>query len=638
MIPVRKEHNLQQHGSSVASNKMTIKATPEMFDLLSSGIYKNPIDAVVREYLANAVDESDVVDVVIPTSLSPYFKVRDYGEGMEQSFVLELFSSYGFSDKNTNNNQIGGFGIGSKAGFAYTDSFTVRSWHDGSVSTYECTKAHDGSFNITLRGSRSTTEASGVEICIPIKYADFSIYRKKIHHYVSFLKFFRGIKFNGINDNELYIFKHIKGNLYSNTSSESQLTVVMGGIPYQCNMQGIISNSHIQLLEDSYFSVVQPIGSLSITASRESIRYNDDTIAKLKPVFEDATKDLVKHHQDMLDSLTTPYSKYKYAVDLPSTVRVVLSASKYNITLNEVNKVQVNKAGTVKDNSYTRYNIKYLFDDLSRYYMQRINYDNILLIDTDKFVPSRIKAAWNEVGQVSHYLKPVNSVVSAEKELKDLGIPYTLLSSYEPKRLKRTTTKTSTGPVITKDEALVVYYQRNREYPYSHEQTLDLANPGQVCYYDRNTEKEYELDINKYNITEGYTVISATNKNLTKLKASKVPHISTIRDQWIAGGKCNDEVYLNSYLNHHWNGMPDEIGYIMDTHYNKTLSPSYLWADLPQYIKDNIDTTLANQLKKELEDKVKYIKGLTVKDYTGTKDVPVYDVISWYKFRDKVGL
>lgn len=634
MIPVRKEHSLQQHGSSVASNKMTISATPEMFDLLSSGIYKNPIEAVVREYLANAVDESGVVDIVVPTSLAPYFKVRDYGKGMSTSFVLELFSSYGFSDKTKNNSQIGGFGIGSKSGFAYTDSFTVRSWVDGTVSTYECTKASDGTFNITLRGSRHTTEVDGTEIIIPVKSGDYSTFRSKIHYFTSYLKFFRGITFNGT-DGHYTTFKHIKGDLYSG-GPVSGLVVVMGGIPYTCNTNGIISNTHESLLEDSSFVVVQPIGSLAITASRESIRYNDDTVSKLKPIFEEAVKDLVKHHQEHLDTLTTAYEKYKYCVGLTRQVSNVLDVSQYNIDLTECVKCYTSRAGTVRDSGPSN-----IFSNLQYRYGLDCP-ENFIIIDTDKFVPSRIKRVWEDVSQYLTLIKPLNNLKATTDELSKVGIPYQLLSTFEPLKKARVKGGTTLSKVssVTKDEALVVYYKGHYyDNKYTHEERLDLANASGVCYYDRNTEADYELDIYQYKVTDGYKVISATNKNLSKLQASSIPHIKTVIDEWVKKGECNSDRFIKSYLNKHW-VMPTEVKYLVDEAYGKPVQFNGVpeWATLPDYIKDNFNTDLATNFKKELLDKIKFIETLTVKSYDGTVTVPISKWLDWPRFKTEVGL
>jgi hypothetical protein len=614
---------------------MSISATPEMFDLLSSGIYKNPIKAVVREYLANAADESKTVDVTVPSSLTPYFEVRDYGKGMSEEFVLELFSSYGFSNKTTNNNQIGGFGIGSKSGFAYTDSFTVTSWFEGIKSVYECTKNVDGTFSISLRGRVNSTESSGVKVCIPVKSRNYIEFKREIEYYATFLAYFSKVNFKGVVTNTI-VFEQVKGDLYRFTNSSQYasplLLVVMGGIPYSCSHQELVDNNLSSLLDSSNLVIVRPIGSLNITASRESIRYTEQTTADLKPLLTSAVEDVIKKYREELENKTTLYEKCKYLYSIPYNVRIYMKVN-VGLEYSKFKQVKVNRSGSVSELKYYPFNRLFTSTDSTN-----VKY---LLIDTDKFVPSRIKKVWETESNLL-YISPVGTLKAAEDELATLGVPYLKLSDYEPlKKAKAKRTKTS-GPSIKDTQALVVYYRGNkyRDVEYSTETTVDLDNLTNTCYYIRDTEKEYEDYITTHKINRGYYVISATNKNLTKLKASKVPHISEVLKLWIADGGADKVDYFKSYLNKvHSNGIPKEMDYVEDLDYYKTgFVGAYDWTTLPTFIKDNMSKPKAESYYKELLKKVEYIKNLTVKDYTGTTDVPIHRYINWSNFKSEVGL
>lgn len=111
---------------------------------LSSSIYANPMRAAVQEYLSNARDaqiengNSDAqIEIVLPTSLSPYLSIRDFGVGLSEDGV-KVFTVYGKSTKRKDDKQIGGFGIGGKLGFAISDHFIVKSYFGGVVTTYIC--------------------------------------------------------------------------------------------------------------------------------------------------------------------------------------------------------------------------------------------------------------------------------------------------------------------------------------------------------------------------------------------------------------------------------------------------------------------------------------------------------------------
>lgn len=72
---------------------------------LRDKIYSDKILAVVREYLANAIDEhrkfgiSRPVEVTLPNSFSPDFKVRDFGMGLDDEGIRKIFGRYFKSTK-----------------------------------------------------------------------------------------------------------------------------------------------------------------------------------------------------------------------------------------------------------------------------------------------------------------------------------------------------------------------------------------------------------------------------------------------------------------------------------------------------------------------------------------------------------
>jgi HSP90 family molecular chaperone len=151
--------------------KATIKATPKIFSFFADQTYSNKPVAITRELVANAIDAhtaagvSDVpIEVWLPTDFDPTYRVRDQGIGMSHDFIMGPFMAYtDGSTKDNANDQIGGFGIGSKSPFAYTDQFTLRSVHQGTVSIYSMFIDEDGIPSVGLLGQKQTNEANGVE-------------------------------------------------------------------------------------------------------------------------------------------------------------------------------------------------------------------------------------------------------------------------------------------------------------------------------------------------------------------------------------------------------------------------------------------------------------------------------------------
>ena len=134
------ENTLENVNTNIDSfQEFKIAATPLMFKLLSSDIYTDKIRAVIRELSTNAVDsmiEAGTINtykyqVTIPSVLSPVFKIRDFGTGLDEEGIKRVYT-YGDSSRNKSNLFVGAFGIGSKSPFAYTKTgFDIVSWCNG---------------------------------------------------------------------------------------------------------------------------------------------------------------------------------------------------------------------------------------------------------------------------------------------------------------------------------------------------------------------------------------------------------------------------------------------------------------------------------------------------------------------------
>lgn len=139
--PIIASDNLQ-----VSEMSMDDKGRDMATYFLRDKIYSNKIQAVVREYLCNAIDEHYKHGVTKPieAKLSAtddnevVFSVRDFAQGLSDDGVRKIFGMYFRSTKSGSNDSIGGFGVGSKAGHAYTDTFNIISHFEGVKTSYSC--------------------------------------------------------------------------------------------------------------------------------------------------------------------------------------------------------------------------------------------------------------------------------------------------------------------------------------------------------------------------------------------------------------------------------------------------------------------------------------------------------------------
>jgi hypothetical protein len=129
----------------VEMEDFSIANTAQFFTVLSKTLYTNEILAVVREIICNAWDAhiaAGRTDKPIEITINETeLVIRDYGNGIPHNKMHQTYFVYGLSDKLDDITQTGGFGLGSKAPFAYTDHFTVVSMNQGTKTVYDLSKA-----------------------------------------------------------------------------------------------------------------------------------------------------------------------------------------------------------------------------------------------------------------------------------------------------------------------------------------------------------------------------------------------------------------------------------------------------------------------------------------------------------------
>ena len=167
-----------------------IRNSAKAFNILSSGLYANKIRAIIREYSCNAVDSHTEAgnletpfDVHLPNSLEPWFSVRDYGVGLDEQQVRDIFTTYFESTKNNTDELIGGLGLGSKSAFSYTDNFTIVAVKNGVKRVFTAFINEHGVPSIAPMGEEDSNEPNGVEIRFAVEDSwDFRKFQSEAQH------------------------------------------------------------------------------------------------------------------------------------------------------------------------------------------------------------------------------------------------------------------------------------------------------------------------------------------------------------------------------------------------------------------------------------------------------------------------
>lgn len=269
-----------------------------IFSILRNQLYSDKILAVIREYSTNAMDAhvedgvSRPFEITLPTPLNPEFIVRDFGKGLSQEDIVEVFASYGESTKRLSNSFTGMLGLGSKSAFAYTNSFVVKSRYNGVEYTYSAFIDESNVGAISLVNQTPTTE-TGLSVHINVKPLDCRLFEDRCRN------FFRYSTMMPIFTNNTTILESYKEKtpvamegsdwkIY-NPQIHGAILVHMGNVAYNVPyemMNDLFTpeqnfivkgfKSYNGYLQGSWH-IFAPIGSVKPSASRESLEFNDQT-------------------------------------------------------------------------------------------------------------------------------------------------------------------------------------------------------------------------------------------------------------------------------------------------------------------------------------------------------------------------
>ena len=283
-----------------------IAQTAEFFTVLSNTLYSNKPLAVIREVLCNAWDAQIVSGrqdrPVIVKIDEDKLSIRDFGPGIPHEMIHSIYCVYGTSTKENDGNQTGGFGLGSKSPFAYSDHFTVVNHYDGMKVVHAISRGSTltkGKPDRRVMVQVPTTE-TGVEVIIPVKN------REDMH---LFIEIARDIAAFGemnvmVNDKQVEVvpISEAENNLFLTTrrprGSFDAINIRYGNVVYPVKPDveyiGLFKRL-TDILEDipsrhrfgnDFVLILQaPANSISVTPSREALSNTETTIRTLKSLF-----------------------------------------------------------------------------------------------------------------------------------------------------------------------------------------------------------------------------------------------------------------------------------------------------------------------------------------------------------------
>jgi Histidine kinase-, DNA gyrase B-, and HSP90-like ATPase len=284
-----------------------------IFNVLRNKMYTNKVLAVLREYSTNACDshiesgqKQRPIRVTLPTVNNRVLTIRDFGTGLSEDDIRNVYTMYGASTKRGSSELNGQLGFGSKAAFSYVDNYQITSYQDGVKSTYEAYVDETGLGAISLINKEDTTEPNGIEIKINVQVQDVNNFKETA---VKLYKHF-AITPEVINLGDTKIEKPIyrlKGTIWGLRSEETgywnyrpENMGIMGNVAYPLNKQVLQDNFKNYKDWDKFANLLNcpidfflPVGQLNIAASREALEYDKKTLKAFHDTFDTTVKEIV---------------------------------------------------------------------------------------------------------------------------------------------------------------------------------------------------------------------------------------------------------------------------------------------------------------------------------------------------------
>lgn len=304
MIPNHKERNVQTSGlDEQAVFGISVDNQAHIMTILRDTLYTDKILAVLREYSANAWDSHRMngkdevpIKVTLPSLTEPTLAIRDFGPGLTQEEVFTVFTQYGASTKRSTDKAVGTLGIGCKSGFAYSDSFSIDSYSNGTKSTYVAVLDKSEKGMISLLNREPCGEETGLCIQIPVRPEDIPQFIDKAKGL--FRYFIPKPDINTEVSDMAEIAMEMKAGVLTKTGG---WVAVMGCIPYRINIEQLQA---LRTKEEDTASIKKFLSSLSgllffrigeihIVANREELRYTNETKIALVNRFNELIEEYV---------------------------------------------------------------------------------------------------------------------------------------------------------------------------------------------------------------------------------------------------------------------------------------------------------------------------------------------------------
>lgn len=351
MIPNHEERVVTSRGVAASGEfGLSYKDSAHIMSILRNKTYSDKVLAVLREYGSNAWDAHRMVGkadlpikVTLPKATDPTLSIRDFGPGLSDEDVFTVYTQYGASTKRNSDATVGMLGIGSKSAFAYSDSFTIVSYHGGMKRMYVAVLDATNKGIINRLFEEPCGDETGVDIRIAVKpeniYEFETKARKIFQHFVPLPEI--NIEFPAppppkipLKAGVLFDDDDTMRQRVQYYGSNGEWTAVMGCVGYRINLDQVsdrLPRFIVKIRGLLHFD----IGEVQVSASREELEYTEQTKTVLVNRFTELVDEYVERTLLLLDSkVTTPWAKrlqaqifHRLGLPVPESHRDLVASS-----------------------------------------------------------------------------------------------------------------------------------------------------------------------------------------------------------------------------------------------------------------------------------------------------------------------
>ena len=377
-----------ERSAAFKSAQFGIGDTRVIMEILRGKMYSNPVQTICQEIMSNARDahrevgKHDVpIEVKLPTKLDPSFWIRDFGPSVTPDRMSNVFILYGNSTKRENNIETGGFGLGAKCPFAYSDNFTVISTtQEGDVRIRRQYLAHideSGKGEMTLVQEKETEEPQGTTIVLTPKAADIPAFKKFVKQSAAHWKVRPVIhgdpewewpEFSVPYKGKNWTIHHYKAGgraaRYNYRANQEWVygtapVALIDGIPYRLHLNHIFPQGlprNLSRIGSVPLRLFFDVGEIAVTANREDLDYQPSVIKHLQQRIKDAMQELTEQLTEKMHKIDNLFDAIIYWQELRrQTYGHLLTTSEWKgIALSSKERIQIDRSKNIFVSAYKR--------------------------------------------------------------------------------------------------------------------------------------------------------------------------------------------------------------------------------------------------------------------------------------------